>query len=66
MSYEEFKELCREDWKGEDYNFFKLTDLKRKVKVNNVFVVTEAIFFECVPETNLYSILLFNSDDLFN
>ena len=38
MSYDEFKQLCRNSWE-DDYNFLCIDRSKREIKENNIFVM---------------------------
>ena len=65
MSYEKFKELCREHIKMKIINIFLLTDLLSEGKycISNE---SKNTFIECIPETNPPENPIFRWDDLFD
>ena len=52
MSYEEFKDLCREALKDEDYNYLYIDRSKKENEGNSVVNDNKNTFIECFPGTN--------------
>ena len=51
MSYDEFKQICRESWK-EEYNYLSNNRSKKRVQGSYcIFIERKNTYFDCTPKT---------------